>query len=56
MHLTQAIIAAILETAPRHIRRDLAGASFTFLSGSGHNAADFYSNVLHAMLAWPNRK
>jgi hypothetical protein len=25
-------------------------------SGSGHNAADFYSNVLHAMLIWPNRK
>jgi hypothetical protein len=31
MHLTQATIASILETASRHIRRDLSGASFTLL-------------------------
>lgn len=31
MHLTRSTIAAILETASRHIRRDLSGASFTIL-------------------------
>jgi hypothetical protein len=31
MHLTRTTIARILETASRHIRRDLLGASFTFL-------------------------
>ena len=31
MHLSRPTIAAILETASRHIRRDLSGASFTLL-------------------------
>ena len=31
MHLTHATISGILETASRHIRRDLLTASFTFL-------------------------
>ena len=31
MHLTRATITRILETASRHIRRDLTGASFTIL-------------------------
>jgi hypothetical protein len=31
MHLSQTTIAAILDTGSRHIRRDLAVASFTFL-------------------------
>jgi hypothetical protein len=31
MHLTRPTIAAILDTASRHIRRDLSGASFTIL-------------------------
>jgi hypothetical protein len=31
MHLTSSTIARILDTASRHIRRDLSGASFTLL-------------------------
>jgi hypothetical protein len=39
MHLAQTTIARILETASRHIRRDLTGASFTVLCTVEEGAA-----------------
>jgi hypothetical protein len=39
MHLTSSTIARILETASRHIRRDLSAASFTFLCTVEEGAA-----------------